>query len=327
MTIGSRRFGRGGSPMAARRVLRLGVGTAAWAAAGLLMLSGAPARAQTMQPDTAPPAEAGPPVTLSPAAAQPINPLAPAEPEGSSPPIDIESSDGIEWDRTKQQIIARGNARAVRADLTVTGDVLTAFYKQNADGSAEVYRLDGAGRIKITTPSQTATSDYATYDMASTLLTLTRDKTGPRLKVVTGDGEITADDQIDYNRTSRLLVARGHARATQPQQNLKGDVITALLTEGGGKGRAQFQRVDAEGNVDAQTTDERIISDKGIYFGDSDTAVFTGAVKIFRGESVLDGCRAEFDLASGFSKLLPCENATGKKARVRGVIVPSAKDG
>jgi Uncharacterized protein conserved in bacteria len=295
----------------------------AWAAACLL-LAVIPARAQTMQPDVAPDA---PPVMLSPAVVPPIHPPAPAEPEGSSPPIDIESSDGIEWDRTKQQIIARGNARAVRADLTVTGDVLTAFYRENADGSAEVYRLDGAGRVKITTPSQTATSDYATYDMTSTQLTLTRDKTGARLKVVTGDGEITADDQIDYNRTSRLLIARGRAVATQPGQTLKGDVITATLTEGGGKGRSQFQRVDADGNVDALTPDERIIADKGKYFGDTDTAVFTGAVKIFRGESVLDGCRAEFDLATGFSKLLPCENATGKKARVRGVIVPSAKDG
>lgn len=256
----------------------------------------------------------------------PLPPATPASESESNPPIDIEASDGIEWDRPKQLIIARGNARAVRGDLTVTGDVLTAFYRNNADGTAEVYRLDGAGRVKITTPSQTATGDFATYDMTNTQLTLTRDKTGDRLKVVTGDGEITADERIDYNQTSRVLVARGNALAVQPQQNLKGDVITATLRDGSGAGRTQFQRVDADGNVDAKTPDERIIADKGTYFGDADTAVFTGAVKIFRGESVLDGCRAEFNLATGFSKLLPCENATGRKARVRGVIVPSSKE-
>lgn len=266
----------------------------------------------------------------SPASLVPVppaaTPAASSSADEASPPIDIEASDGIEWDRAKQLIIARGNARAVRGDLTVTGDVLTAFYRNNADGTAEVYRLDGAGRVKIVNPSQTATGDFATYDMSSTQLTLTRDKQGDRLKVVTSDGDITADERIDYNSTSRLLVARGNAIAVQPGQTLKGDVITATTREGGGKGRSQFQRVDADGNVDAKTPDERIIADKGTYFGDTDTAVFTGAVKIFRGESVLDGCRAEFDLTSGFSKLLPCENATGRKARVRGVIVPSSNE-
>lgn len=294
-----------------------------WATAALLLMA-LPVRAQTTVPDTPPPlTDAPPPVALGPVS--PPAPAAPVAEADGNPPIDIEAAGGIEWDRGKHVIIARTNARAVRGDLTVTADVLTAFYQQNPDGSAEVYRLDGAGRVKITTPSQTATGDAATYDMSSTQLTLTREKTGERLKVITGDGEITSDERIDYNRTSRVLVARGNAVAKQPQQLLKGEIITAHLREGGGEGRSQFERVDAEGDVDAVTPDERIIADRGSYFGDTDTAVFTGAVKIFRGESVLDGCRAEFDLATGFSKLLPCENATGSKARVRGVIVPSAK--
>lgn len=282
--------------------------------------------AQESTPEASSAEESAPPVLLTspvPAAALPPEP-ATSEEQGS-PPIDIEASSGIDWDRTTQRIIARGSARAVRGDLTVTGDVLTAFYRQKADGTTEVYRLDGAGNVKIVTPSQTAYGDAATYDMVEGHLTLTRDKQGKRLRVVTSDGEITADDRIDYNRVSRVMTARGNALAIQPGQQLKGDVITARLSESGGEGRAQFQQVDADGNVDALTPDERITADHGTYFGDKDTAVFRGTVKIFRGESVLDGCRAEFDLTSGFSKLLPCENAVGSKSRVRGVIVPSAK--
>ena len=318
-------------------------------AACIALLPLAPLRAQTGS-DAEPPATmpeampeaspAAPAAAGADGAAQPTVPMAltPEAPPSSqsggaapSPPIDIESTGGIEWDRTRQVIIARENARAVRGDLTVTADVLTAFYRQKPDGSAEVYRLDAAGHVKITTPSQTATSDAASYDMVSTQLTLTRDAAGERLKVVTGDGVVTADERIDYNRTTRVMVARGNAIAEQPQQTLKGDVITAQMRETSGgkpapKGRGQFQRVDADGNVDALSPDERIIADHGTYFGDSDTAEFQGSVKIFRGESVLDGCRAEFDLASGFSKLLPCANATGSKARVRGVIVPTPKN-
>jgi lipopolysaccharide export system protein LptA len=245
---------------------------------------------------------------------------APAAPE---PPIEVQAETGIEWDRPKQIIIARGKARAVRGDLTVTADVLTAHYLPRDDGTIEVWRLDADGNVKIVSPSDTATADAATYDVTDGLLVLTRPRGGPRVRVVTSGGEVTADNRIDYARPTRVLVARGNAEAKQPEQRLQGDVITAHLREDG-SGRARFEQVDAEGNVDVVTPDERIRAQRGRYDGPTDTAIFTGAVQIFRGESVLNGCRAEFDLATGFSKLLPCANATGDKARVRGVIMPSA---
>ena len=44
-------------------------------------------------------------------------------------PIDITASDGIEWRQDQREVIARGNARAVRGNVTVIGDRLIAFYR------------------------------------------------------------------------------------------------------------------------------------------------------------------------------------------------------
>lgn len=50
-------------------------------------------------------------------------------------PIDITSTDGIEWRQAEQQVIARGNARAVRGNVTVSADRLIAWYRKK--GSTE----------------------------------------------------------------------------------------------------------------------------------------------------------------------------------------------
>ncbi|MFI4987535.1 MAG: hypothetical protein ACHQF3_08840, partial [Alphaproteobacteria bacterium] len=43
-------------------------------------------------------------------------------------PVTVEAEQGIEWQQEKQEYIARGNAKAVRGDVTVYGQVLTAYY-------------------------------------------------------------------------------------------------------------------------------------------------------------------------------------------------------
>jgi len=47
-------------------------------------------------------------------------------------PVEVTSSDGMEWRQNEQMVIARGSARAVRGDVTVTADRLTARYRRKA---------------------------------------------------------------------------------------------------------------------------------------------------------------------------------------------------
>src|SRR5579871_1495665 len=85
-------------------------------------------------------------------------------------PIAITASDGIEWRQQDRQVIARGNARAVRQNVTVTADRLVAFYRPkngaaNAQsttpgindpsqtGGNEIFRVEAVGNVHIFTPT------------------------------------------------------------------------------------------------------------------------------------------------------------------------------
>ena len=47
----------------------------------------------------------------------------------SDSPIEVYADDGIEWQQDALTFLARGNARAVRGDVTVYADELHAFYR------------------------------------------------------------------------------------------------------------------------------------------------------------------------------------------------------
>ena len=91
-------------------------------------------------------------------------------------PIAITATDGIEWRQEQRQVIARGNAKAVRQNVTVTADRLIAFYRpksgaappaaaaragcdQRSIGRGRQRDLSGArrmGKVHIFTPTDQA---------------------------------------------------------------------------------------------------------------------------------------------------------------------------
>jgi lipopolysaccharide export system protein LptA len=62
-------------------------------------------------------------------------------------PITVTARDGLEWHQAEQEVIARGDASAVRQNVTVTADRLVAYYrkKASADGTAPPATPPGAG--------------------------------------------------------------------------------------------------------------------------------------------------------------------------------------
>ena len=75
---------------------------------------------------------------------------------GGDGPIQIEADDGIEWQRANQLYVARGNARARQGSVTVEGDELIAFYRPNAAGENEIYRIDANGNVRIISENEVA---------------------------------------------------------------------------------------------------------------------------------------------------------------------------
>jgi lipopolysaccharide export system protein LptA len=191
------------------------------------------------------------------AAAQTAAPAAPAAPV----PINITASQGIEWRQADQEVIATGNAKAVRGAVTVTADQLIAHYRKKAlppgqkpappaatataaaspagaapdsndpesaldNGDTEIYQLDAIGHVHIYTATDNAYGDHAVYSMDNAVLVLT----GIHLKLTTPTDVITARDSIEYYSVKRQAVARGNALiVANDGRSIAADVLIGYL--------------------------------------------------------------------------------------------------
>ncbi len=238
--------------------------------------------------------------------------------EGGNAPIHIEADDGIEWQRSNQLYLATGNARASQGESTVEADRLVAYYRPNQDGTNEIYRIDAIGNVRILSKTELATGDKAVYDVFNGVLVLT----GERIQLDTGQDTIMAKDALEYYEKRNLAVARGDALAIREDRRLKADVLMAHFTHGGsGARQSRLNRIEAVGNVLISTPTEIVLAERGDYDLVSGLAQLAGGVKITRGETQLNGERAEVDMKSGRSRLL----SDGE--RVRGVFLPKATPG
>ncbi len=163
-------------------------------------------------------------------------------------PIAITATDGMEWRQEQRQVIARGNATAVRQNVTVTADRLIAFYRPKAGsapkppqpapgaindpsdaGGNEIYRVEAVGKVHIFTPTDNAWGDRAVYDIDQSVLVLT----GRNLKLTTPNDVLTARDDLEYWSQKHMAVARGDAVVlTNDGRRMSADTLVAYTTEG-----------------------------------------------------------------------------------------------
>jgi lipopolysaccharide export system protein LptA len=163
-------------------------------------------------------------------------------------PIAITATDGIQWRQNERQVIARGNARAVRQNVTVTADQLIAYYRPkngtaapatsqppanpagaDADtGGNEIYRLEAVGNVHIFTPTDQAQGDRAIYDIDQAVLVMT----GHDMKLTTPNDVLTARDTLEYWSQKHMAVARGNAVVvTNDGRRLSADTLVAYTTD------------------------------------------------------------------------------------------------
>lgn len=171
-------------------------------------------------------------------------------------PIEITARDGLDWHQNEQMVIAHGDARAVRGDVTVLADRLLAHYRHKASaptqaasgqaapvqkaaatagtpgaadetGGSEIYRLEAIGNVRIYTATDRATADHAIYDIDQSVLVLT----GNNLRLNTPNQLITARDSLEYWANRHMAVARGAAVITTADaRQLSADTVVAYMT-------------------------------------------------------------------------------------------------
>jgi lipopolysaccharide export system protein LptA len=273
-------------------------------------------------------------------------------------PLAVTADDGIEWHQVQQEVVAVGNAKAVRDNVTVTADRLIAWYRKKggtaASGAAqpaqpgltgdtdtggnEVYRVRAEGNVHIFTQTDRIQGDEATYDLDQAVLVIT----GHNLKLTTPTQILTARDDMEYWSQRHMAVARGDAVAvTNDGRRLQADTLVAYTTAAPAApspaatqvaakpaapaaaqdplaSSGKLEKVEAYGHVVVRTVTDVVTGDRAVYVPDTGIARVAGKVRITRGQNQLDGSEAEVDLKTGISRLL-----AGNTGRVQGLVTPN----
>ncbi len=105
---------------------------------------------------------------------------APAAKGGSNAPVDV-GADRIEVQDRANRAILTGNVVATQGNLTMNSSRLTVIYANhpsgagNAGGAAggtQIQRLEASGGVTLHTPTETARSQFAIYDVPRRLVTM-----------------------------------------------------------------------------------------------------------------------------------------------------------
>ena len=166
-------------------------------------------------------------------------------------PVEVTSDGGMEWRQNEQVIIAKGNAKAVRGDVTVTADQLLAHYRKKAaapgavpaaatppaspaatatgdTGNNEIYRLEAIGNVHIFTPTDQAFADKAVYDIDQAVLVMT----GHDLHIITPQQTMSARDVMEYWSQKHMAVGRGNAVVnTNDGRRLSADILVGYTAD------------------------------------------------------------------------------------------------
>jgi lipopolysaccharide export system protein LptA len=268
-------------------------------------------------------------------------------------PIQITAQDGIEWRQAEQIVIAKGDAKAVRGNVTVTSDRLIAWYRRKGGSTAaqpvaagvtgatetegnEVYRMRAEGNVHIYTATDQAWGDQATYDLDQAVLVMT----GNGLKLTTPSDTLTARDTLEYWSQKHMAVARGDAVVvTNDARRISADTLVAYTVEtpsgstppavpdqkpgaqppdSMGAMVGKLQRVEAFDNVSVRTVTDMVTGDRGVYVPDTDIAHLGGHVRITHGLNQVNGSEAVVNMKTGVATLL-----AGNSGRVSGLVIPN----
>lgn len=87
----------------------------------------------------------------------------------SDAPVDV-AADRIEVQERADRAIFAGNVKVRQSSLTMDTERLTVAY--SSEGGVQIQRLDAAGGVVVTSPSETARGDFGIYDLERKLITL-----------------------------------------------------------------------------------------------------------------------------------------------------------
>lgn len=86
-------------------------------------------------------------------------------------PIDIDAA-RIDVQDADNKATFAGDVRIVQGTMTLNADSVTVFYDRAKKGDPEIQRLDARNRVKLVTPTESASGTNGIYDVARKTITL-----------------------------------------------------------------------------------------------------------------------------------------------------------
>ena len=115
-------------------------------------------------------------LAVAPALSQ-LSGAAPRAKSGSNAPVDV-GADRIEVQDRSNRAILTGNVVAVQGNMTMNSARLTVLYANASGGTTpggtgtQIQRLEASGGVRLRTPTETARSQFAIYDVPRRLVTM-----------------------------------------------------------------------------------------------------------------------------------------------------------
>ena len=144
----------------------------------------------------------------------------------------ITARDSLEYWKLKQFAVARGNAKVVREDKTVTADILEAHFKTDAKGQLALSYVEAFNNVTITAATAVAHAVYGNYNVDTDVADLKGS-----IKITRGQDQLNGEcATMNTNTGISRLYACGKEKQVRglliPKQGAGGTEAGGLLPSG-----------------------------------------------------------------------------------------------
>ncbi|MFP4098627.1 MAG: LptA/OstA family protein [Alphaproteobacteria bacterium] len=235
-------------------------------------------------------------------------------------PLEITADGSLEWHRNDLFFFAQDKVRAKQGETVLHCEELIARYRDSDQSNIDIYEIDASGDVRIISADSQVYGDEASYNIDRGLVRLT----GQNLRLISQDHEVRARDAFVYRVADGRLEAIGEAVLKRDGDTIKGDKLVATFSQGQ-NGERELDTFMAVGNVVIRTPDEVLTGARGHYNAQTRVAELTDNVRIMRGDSFIEGERAQVNLDTNISQIFGKREQDGGSSdpgRVRAVFFP-----
>ena len=237
----------------------------------------------------------------------------------SQSPLEIYAQKGITWDRKKRLFIASGQAQARSGQRVIESESLTAHYRDSANEAIDIWLIEAEMDVRISlVGGEQARSEHARYEVDSGIAVLW----GGKPQLISDADIIGARDRLVYNSQTLSAQAVGQAYARRHDRILTADQLDVRFRRDS-EGQLHTDFINAVGSVCIQQGASLILAEQGDYHVDKGLVTLRNSVQLWQGNNFLRGERAEANLNTGFSRILPGENHV--QGRVTGILPKAGK--